>query len=63
MEGRNLGKKDGLDFWMGDKNVEIMMVRIFADGSTLIKFFAPVTYVSLTQAITFIPVRGGNNYE
>ena len=56
MEKRNLGKRDGVDFWMADKNVEIMMIRIFADGSTMIKFFTPVTYVSLTQAITFIPV-------
>ena len=42
MEKRNLGKRDGVDFWMADKNVEIMMIRIFADGSTMIKFFLSI---------------------
>ena len=47
MEYRNLGRHDGLSF----KDIcEVDIVRIFADGSTLIRFKEPIL-LSLTQDV------------
>jgi hypothetical protein len=47
MQVRHLGEHDGLVF---RENIEIDIVRIFADGSTLIRFKKPVR-VDIFQAI------------
>lgn len=50
MERRDLGKRDGLRF---APNVTVMLVRIFADGSTLIRFWKPV-WVELFQCANVV---------
>lgn len=50
MQKRNLGRHDGINF---EGMIEINSTRIFADGSTLLKFRKPIYISSITQAITF----------
>jgi hypothetical protein len=51
MQKRSLGRHDSVDF---DGDVGLQMVRIFADGSTLVKFRSPVAAIGNTQAITMM---------
>jgi len=54
MEKINLGEHDSLDF---ERDISVNMVRIFADGSTLIKFNQPVKVFFNFQAISIAPSR------
>ena len=41
-EKRTIEERDGLDFW--NLNTEIKMIRIFADGSTIVVFRRPYKF-------------------
>jgi hypothetical protein len=52
MERRDLGQHDGIRYDLG---VRPQLTRIFADGSTLLKFYSPVGVESFQEA-NIVPV-------
>jgi len=49
MEKRDLGDHDSIDIELG---VQVVMLRVFLDGSTLIKFDSLIETVGITQAVS-----------
>lgn len=57
MERASLGKHDKIDIWSG----AVKDIRIFADGSTLVRFSQKMEHIMNTQAISIREADGDSN--
>lgn len=56
MERRSLGRHDSLDNRF-EMEFKVTMIRVFVDGSTMVKLSSPATFMSMTQGITFQSIK------